>query len=331
MSLNYGKGVLIGLAVLLGVEFYLHSDAFLHRYRSVFAVGRAADKIVYVAKRQPNVVFIGNSRVDNGISPQSVANALHLDKDEVFNLGIPGQNTRVLYGVVKEMESRGAFSAGQIQFVLIGLDETLFSPDDELKYSLFFADSWKMLTNGEYLDLLGSVFRLWGYSVNLKGLREPARMQDFLLATVTDREPWGGSVRENLGYRAKKNTLKQSQREVAGEQGQPSPLEAEAGEYLLGAIDRLMSHDIRVGVFFTPRYGRINAFEMPGKVSDTYNELLREMQKRGVAMFHVDDAKTYDGDLYSDPGHLNEEGAGRYSAAVARVMRDHWSMEGAVR
>lgn len=43
--LTSGKGVLTALLILLGLEFYLHNEDFLHRYRSVFATGRAADKI----------------------------------------------------------------------------------------------------------------------------------------------------------------------------------------------------------------------------------------------------------------------------------------------
>jgi hypothetical protein len=68
-----------------------------------------------------------------------------------------------------------------LQYVLIGLDATLFSPDDELNYVVFFADRWEMAAAGEYKDLLASVFRLWGYSTNLKGLREPSRMREALI------------------------------------------------------------------------------------------------------------------------------------------------------
>ena len=74
-----GKGVIVGLLVLLGVELYLHNDDFLHRYRSVFAVGRAADKITFVVKTQPTIVFMGNSRVDNGIAPEVVSSSLGLN------------------------------------------------------------------------------------------------------------------------------------------------------------------------------------------------------------------------------------------------------------
>ena len=316
-----GKGVIIGLLVLLGIELYLHNDDFLHRYRSVFAVGRAADKITHVVKMQPNIVFMGNSRVDNGIAPEVVTSTLEMNQGEVFNLGIPGQNTRVLSGVVRELERRGALSAVQLQCVMIGLDATLFYPVDDLNYSVFFADRWEMAAAGEYRDLLSSVFRLWGFSPNLKGLREPARIKDFITATLIDRDPWGGSVRDNLGFRAKQERLTPAQGNKVPDQETPVALDTQARAYLLTALDRLLAHGISVGVFFTPQYRRSNEFERIGSDNDTYRQLLADLQSRGVALIHVTDMGTYGADLFSNPGHLNEEGARRYSAALAQTMR----------
>jgi hypothetical protein len=325
-----GKGVIIGLLVLLGVELYLHNDDFLYRYRSVFAVGRAADKITHVVKVQPTIVFMGNSRVDNGIEPELVSSILNLRRGEVFNLGIPGQNTRVLSGVVRELERRGALSAVQLQCVMIGLDATFFYPADELNYSVFFADRWEMAAAGEYRDLLSSVFRLWGFSPNLKGLREPARIQDFIAATLTDRDPWGGSVQDNLGFRAKHEQLTPAQSNEVPEQEAPEALDIRARAYLLAAIDRLLARGISVGVFFTPQYRRSNEFEWNGPGSDTYRQLLADIQGRGVALVHVADLGTYGADLFSNPGHLNEAGARRYSTALAQAMHSRCPATGAM-
>ena len=315
-----GKGVIIGLLVLLGVELYLHNDDFLHRYRSVFAVGRAADKITHVVKMQPTIVFMGNSRVDNGVAPELVSSILNLRREEVFNLGMPGQTTRVLSGVVRELERRGALSAAQLQCVMIGLDATLFDGVDELNYSVFFADRWEMAAAGEYRDLLSSVFRLWGFSPNLKGLREPARIQDFFAATLTDRDPWGGSVQDNLGFRAKHERLTPAQSKEVPDQEAPEALDIRTRVYLLSALDRLLARGISVGVFFTPQYRRSNEFEWKGTGNDTYRQLLADIQARGVALIHVADMETYGADLFSNPDHLNEEGARRYSTALAQAM-----------
>jgi len=325
-----GKGIIIGLLVLFGVELYLHNDDFLHRYRSVFAVGRAADKISHVVKMQPTIVFMGNSRVDNGIAPEVVSSTLKLRREDVFNLGIPGQNTRVLSGVVRELERRGALSAVQLQCVMIGLDESLFYPEDNLNYSVFLGDRLEMAAAHEYRDLFSSLFRLWGFSPNLKGLREPARMQGFIAATLTDREPWGGSVRDNLGFRAKQERLTTAERNAVPDQDMPEALDIQARTYLLAAIDRLVARGISVGVFFTPQYRRSNGFEWSGSDNDTYIQLLADIQTRGVALIHVADMDTYGADLFSNPGHLNEEGARRYSIALAQSMYGQCPATGAV-
>lgn len=317
--------------MLLGVELYLHNEDFLHRYRSVFAVGRAADKIAHVVKMQPTILFMGNSRVDNGIVPEVVTSTLNLRQGNVFNLGIPGQNTRVLSGVVRILERRGVLSSVQLRCVMIGLDATLFSLEDDLNYSVFFADRWEMTAAGEYRDLLSSVFRLWGFSNNLKGLREPARMLDFISATLTDREPWGGSVLDNLGHRANQERLTPAQRSALPDQGAPADLDIRARTYLLAALDQLLARGIYVGVFFTPQYKRSNEFERSGPGHDAYKQLLADIEARGVALFHVADMDTYGADLFSDPGHLNENGARRYSATLAQAMHSRWPALGAVK
>ena len=325
----HGKGIIVGLLILLGIELYLHNDDFLHRYRSVFAVGRAADKIAYVAKMQPPIVFLGNSRVDNGIAPTVVSTTLGLQKGQVFNLGIPGLNTRSLSGIVRELEQRGALSGIGIRYILVGLDATLFSLDDELNYSVFFANRWQMLAAGEYPDLVASVFRLWGFSTNLKGLREPGRMRDFLAATLTDRDPWGGSVRANLGYRAKQDALTAAERDTTPDSSRPTTLSARARDYLLDALDRVLHRGIRVGVFFMPQYRRVNEFEQTRAEYAAYESMLAEMQARGVALFHVLDTDTYGPGLFSDPGHLNESGARRYSISLAHAITKQWPTLGA--
>jgi len=325
-----GKGVIIGLLVLLGVELYLHNDDFLHRYRSVFAVGRAANKIAYVIKMQPAIVFMGNSRVDNGIVPEVVSTTLNLRRGEVFNLGIPGQNTRVLSGVVRNLERRGVLSALQLRYVMIGLDASLFSLEDDLNYSVFLADRWQMAAAGEYRDLFSSLLRLWGFSLNLKGLREPARMQDFIAATLMDREPWGGSVLDNLGHRSNQERLPPAQRDEVPNQGAPTELDVRARTYLLTALDQLLARGVNVGVFFTPQYDRSNEFERSGPGHDSYRQLLIDIQARGVELFQVSDMDAYGADLFSDPGHLNEDGAQRYSTALAQAMHSRWPAIGAV-
>ena len=105
--LRSGRGLLSCLVILLGVELYFHNPDFLHRYRSVFAVGRAADKLEYASHNHPQITFLGNSRVDNSIAPRVIADILGIPDREVFNFGIPGVNSRVLAGIAKEIWSHG--------------------------------------------------------------------------------------------------------------------------------------------------------------------------------------------------------------------------------
>src|ERR1700720_1151671 len=90
-----GAGFVFALALLAVVEVWLHNDDFLYRYRSVFAVGRAMDKLRYVESQAPAVVIVGNSRVDNAFDPVTVRANLHgIEPGQVFNLGMPGADAR---------------------------------------------------------------------------------------------------------------------------------------------------------------------------------------------------------------------------------------------
>jgi hypothetical protein len=319
----HGKGIFVGLLILCSFELYLHNDDFLERYRSVFAVGRAADKINFVAKTQPTMVVMGNSRVDNGINPGVIASSLHLNRGEVFNLGIPGQNTRVLSGVMKILARKKALVSNRLRFVAIGIDETLFTPEDNLNYSVFFADRLDALFFHEPVVLLGSVFRMWGYSDNLKGLREPGRMRDFLIATIADREPWGGSVSSNLGYRAMESTLNAQQANSTFIASKYPTLEPSSVAYFFKAIDELLKNNIKVGVFFTPQYRRSNPFAS-AREDDEYQGILRRLRKHGVEIFITPKTTDYSAVVFSDPGHLNKTGAEKFSRELSAVIQQRW-------
>jgi len=70
-----GKSFWVAALIILCVELALHSESIMHRYRSVFAVGRAIDKLHYVERHPPRLLFIGNSRIDNGIDPRAISHA----------------------------------------------------------------------------------------------------------------------------------------------------------------------------------------------------------------------------------------------------------------
>src|SRR5574337_2155121 len=68
-----GAGAAVALVLIVGGEALLHSEAFMFRMRSVFAAGRAFDKVLYVEQKAPSLLVLGNSRVDNGIDPTTLA------------------------------------------------------------------------------------------------------------------------------------------------------------------------------------------------------------------------------------------------------------------
>lgn len=315
---THGKGLAVGLLLLLGVELYLHSDDFLHRYRSVFAVGRAADKVRHVAEIQPALVFIGNSRVDNGIAPSTIATTLGAEPDRVFNLGVPGVNTRVLNGIIQRLGDRLALHKKGVRCMLIGLDASLFREEDAMNYSVFFADRGAMLKYGEYRPLFASIFRLWGFSANLKGLREPARLRDFLSATLLDRDPWGGSAAQNRGFRAKKEVLDPARVKVEPAAMDIPALESPSVSYLLDTIDELRRRKVIVGIFFPPQFKRANIFESAQSTPINATRLLSALKQAGVHIYRVAESATFPAKWFANPGHLNQEGAQLYSLLLAQ-------------
>ena len=188
-----GVGAAFALLLLLVPEAMLHTDGFFYRYRAVFATGRAMDKLHYVEAIVPTLLIVGNSRVDNGFDPGAIAGRLGAEnRGRMFNFGLPGSDTRTLFGLLTRLDRKGLLGPSRIEAVVIGLDEGYLQPADALGYEVFFADRATMLEKGEYRDLARSLARLWGYSDNLKELREPAKLERFIRASRDSVEPIGG-------------------------------------------------------------------------------------------------------------------------------------------
>ena len=164
-----GLGAAFALLLLLVPEAVLHTDEFFFRYRAVFAAGRAMDKLSYVEANAPTLLIVGNSRVDNGFDPGAIASRLGTEnRGRMFNFGLPGSDTRTLFGLLTRLDRKELLGPSRIEVVLIGLDEGYLQPADALGYEVFFADRATMFEKGEYRDLARSLLRLWGYSDNLK-------------------------------------------------------------------------------------------------------------------------------------------------------------------
>jgi len=153
------QGAIFAVLLILMCELCLHTDSFLLKYRSVFAAGRLMDKLDALSELPIDVLLLGNSRIDNGFDPFILKEMTGLN---TFNLGIPGANAEVLYGIVSRLDNEGAFGRGKINKVLLGLDESVFQSGDSLGYGVFVANRNALLQGYQFKELFYTYFRLLG-------------------------------------------------------------------------------------------------------------------------------------------------------------------------
>lgn len=314
-----GPAAWIALALLLCFELLLHSDAVVQRYRAVFAVARATDKIIHVEHTRPALLILGNSRADNGIAPDTMlAAAQQPPASGAFNLGMPGANALVLHGVATRLLAGGAPAPSD---VFITLDETLFQHEDSLGYYGFLAARDALLKAGFRGELFGSVLRSWYYAGNLRQLREPDKLVRFLQATAGEVEPAGGSAARTLGYRAGfKGRFQNREQLMAQEAGTRAPPDPRMVDAMFDLVDLLVRAGARVHLVATPLYGRGPAFG-PGAAPGPYADMMPGLLERGGRWLEVP-RPALDADHFADPGHLNDSGARLYSAALGKAWRE---------
>ncbi len=313
-----GKAFWLAALVLLCAEAALHSEGVLHRYRSVYAIGRALDKLHYVESHAPHLLFIGNSRTDNGIDPRTVAAALGQSDGFAFNLGMPGANLLTYHGVTTRLDARGLLGGEGIHAVVLGLDENGLLEENSLGYIEFFAQRAALWQDGRYRDWLGSFLRLWSYSGNLRQLREPEKALRFVEATVHPVEPVGGGAAQHLGYRkgfgAAQNETQVASQETAA-QRPPAP---GVEPYLWRTVDLLRARGVRVFVVVPPLRDRPSAFFDPSPAAAPYRTLRARLAARGVTVLAA--PAGYVPSEFINAGHLNDRGAQRFSAEVGHAL-----------
>ena len=313
-----GAGALCALVFLLLAEASLHSDAVMHRLRSVFAVGRAFDKVMYVEQRPPQMLVLGNSRTDNGVDPATLA-ANFSPGLSAFNLGLPGANATALFGIAQRLDGDGLLGPDRIQSVLIGLDEGLLQAGDLLGYEVFFVVP--KIWNDGFSVFLRSQVRLWGYADNLKQLREPAKLIQFLDALRRPVEPIGGGAAERLGYRpgfGENQDAGQVARQEAGSTAPPD--EKVAGDFR-ALLDLLEKRKVQVAVIFPPLLGRKVLYlepQHPG--SKPYLAVRQDLSARDIPMFALAPNKDFSSTEFVNAGHLNDAGAQRFSVGLALAL-----------
>jgi hypothetical protein len=321
-----GLGIAFALLLLLLIEATLHTDAFALRYRAVFAAGRAMDKLTYVESTVPGLLIVGNSRVDNGFDPEAIAARLGVAKHgRIFNFGLPGSDTRTLFGLLTRLDRRKLLGPSRIEAVVIGLDEGYLRPADSLGYEVFFADRTTMLASGEYRDLARSLVRLWGFSDNLKELREPAKLERFIQASRSSVEPIGGAAAQFAGYRAGFGGLQDAAQMMMQEAGSKEPPDPTRIDYLKRSLDLLEARGVRVAIVYPPLLNR-EVLYLAGddEAAKPYLDVAGQLRARRVSLIGLEPGVRRDPAEFINAGHLNDRGAKRYSALLADSLLALW-------
>lgn len=321
-----GRGLLFAVLLLSLVELWLHTDAFLLKFRSVFAAGRAMDKVVHVEANRPELLILGNSRADNGFDPRTVQHAFGRNWARgAFNLGLPGADARVIAGLVARLDRAGSFAPGGIRYVVLSLDESLVQSVDTLGQDVFFVSPSVLWSEGQYADALRAAFRLFGFADNLRQLREPAVLQRFVRAMHDDVEPVGGGAARHLGYRAGFGGLQDQHSARLQEAGSMSaPSEVNVRQLWL-MLDLLAERGVRAVVVYPPLLHREVLYLAPtGPQAAPYLTIASELRRRGIPLIALDHGLPRDPAEFVNAGHLNDRGAQRYSLLLGEALRALW-------
>lgn len=313
-----GKAFWFAVLIVACVEFALHSEAVLQRYRSVFAVGRALDKLHDVERQPPRVLFVGNSRTDNGVDPRALGRATGQPAEHFYNLGLPGANVLTYHGEIKRLDARRLLGPHRIRTVVLALDESALQDENSLGYVGFLADRDALWQARRYRDWLGSHVHLWSYSANLRQLREPEKLSRFVEASFREVEPMGGSTSRHLGYRAGFGTRNTAQA-AAQERAARQPPADYAEPFLWDMIDLLERRGVRVLVTIPPVRDRVSAYYSLAHEAGAYREVLARLRQRGITV--LPEPVGYRRFEFIDAGHLNDTGAQRYSHELGRQLR----------
>ncbi len=314
-----GAGVLCALVILILVEASLHSDIVLHRLRSVFAVGRAFDKVLHVEQQPPQLLVLGNSRMDNGIDPATLAAAFSPGLS-AFNLGLPGANASAVLGIVQRLDDESLLGPGRIERVLVGLDESLLQAGDALGYEVFFvkAELWR----DGFSVFLRSQLRLWAYADNLKQLREPAKLIQFFDAVRRPVEPIGGGAAQRQGYRPGFGDNQDAGQVARQEAGSVAPPDGKVARDFRALLDLLKQREVQVTVVFPPLLSRkLLYLQAQDGASRPYLAVREEMAARGIPMFALAPGAELLPTEFVNAGHLNDVGAQRFSEGLGLALR----------
>lgn len=324
-----GRGLAVAVLLLLALEAALHGDALLHRYRSVFAAGRALDKLLYVERTRPELLIIGNSRADNGFDPATVTRAAGAAPwRSAFNLGVPGADAAVLDGLVERLDRHGVLGPSGVRYAVLALDESMVQSIDTLGQEVFFVRPQVLWDDDRPHDALRAVLRLYGYSANLKQLREPAMLIRFVQATLRPVEPVGGAAAEHAGYRAGFGGLQRADAALRQEAEAMLPPHAPNQRHVQRLLERLQARGVKVAVVPPPLLLRASAYFDTSPAAAPYRALGDTLRAQGWGPIALEAEPRRDPAEYVNPGHLNDQGAQRFSRLLGERLGAMWAGAG---
>jgi len=236
---------------------------------------------------------------------------------------LPGAEACNVEGVIERLADKDMFGPGRIEQVLFGLDDGFFRRVGGLGYEVFFDDRARLLAHGRYRDWLRSVLRLWGYSDSLRTLQEPAKLIRFAQATLGEVESWGGNAKDTAGFRAADRFVNQDADQVKQQTAASRrPPDAQVLECFWATAAHLQRAGATVKVFFTPSLRSANAFDGDAGGPDSpYGRMKAEFAARDIGVVEFDVRDLIAGRYFANPGHLNREGATRFTARLATMTR----------
>ncbi|MBK8992641.1 MAG: hypothetical protein IPM40_13570 [Gammaproteobacteria bacterium] len=201
---------------------------------------------------------------------------------------------------------------------------------DTLGQEVFFADRKTLLEDGQYLDWLRSLVRLYGYSDNFRQLREPGTLQRFVHALYRDTDPVGGAASEHAGYRAGTGVLQDQAAAMRQEVGSSQPPSVSNLRNLWRILDLLEARGVKVAVVFPPLLNRNVLFiEHENPRAEPFLAVMAEISRREIPVIVLDRDYPRSPAEFANPGHLNDRGAQRYSTMLGHSLARIWPANGA--
>jgi len=284
-----GRGLLVAVVLLCVVEAWLHTDIFLLKFRSVFAAGRAMDKVVYAETHRPGLLILGNSRADNGFDPRTVQRAYDADSvRSAFNLGLPGADTRVLAGIVDRLDRNGSFAPAASGRSCFRSTRAWCRPSTPLARR---SSSPGPRRSGPKASTRMPARRVPAVRLCRQpaSAREPAVLQRFIRALHEDVEPVGGGATRHLGYRAGFGGLQDVQAARLQEVGSLAPPSDANLRQLWRMLDLLAARGVRVAIVFPPLLQREVLYRAPQRAEAApYVAIATELQRRGIPLIALD-------------------------------------------